>query len=206
MGTDDHVAGHFCGESPRHLVRLSSFALAQVPVTNELYALFDPSRATPQRDLRKPVVDVTWFDAVLFAMWMGCRLPSEAEWEYGCGVGADAEWCVGHEADLPRHAWFSENSRGVVHRVATREPNSLDLHDMHGNAWEWCRDSYDARAYATASPDDPLGRGKGRKVVRGGSMNALAEMCRTRYRQPEPPDLWASDLGFRLARNHDDGT
>ena len=38
------------------------------------------------------------------------------------------------------------------------------------------------------------------KVVRGGSMNALSEMCRTRYRFHEIAGFRAGDLGFRLAR------
>lgn len=38
-------------------------------------------------------------------------------------------------------------------------------------------------------------------VCRGGSMHALSEMCRTRYRFHEPPDFRAADLGFRLVKS-----
>jgi hypothetical protein len=37
------------------------------------------------------------------------------------------------------------------------------------------------------------------KVCRGGSINALSEMCRKRYRLREPADFFAGDLVFRLA-------
>jgi formylglycine-generating enzyme required for sulfatase activity len=204
MGTDPAAARHFCGETPRHEVVLSEFRIARVPVTNRLYALFDPRRAElPRDDLDKPVVDVSWFDATRFTRWMGCRLPTEAEWERACGAGAAGEWCCEREADLPRHAWFSETSQGELHEVGRLEPNALGLFDMHGNVWEWVVDAYDAGFYARSPRRDPVldpapDSGADR-VCRGGSLHSLSEMCRTRYRLHDPPELWAFDLGFRLA-------
>jgi sulfatase modifying factor 1 len=211
MGTSSSDQGHFCGESPRHRVELSPYAIGAAPVTNELYGLFDPARleAVSARERLAPVVDVTWFDAALFAAWMGCRLPTEAEWEFACGAGAGGQWCCEAELELARFAWFSDNASGVVHEAATREPNVHGLFDMHGNVWEWCRDAYDESWYARSPVRDPVNRepspssvaAAGRhKVCRGGSVHALAEMCRTRYRLHDPPDYWASDLGFRVAR------
>jgi sulfatase modifying factor 1 len=145
----------------------------------------------------------------LFGLWVDCRLPTEAEWEYACGAGGDAEWCCADEKDLPRYAWYSENSDGEIRTVASREPNALGLHDMHGNVWEWCHDAWDQDAFdrgrcadpvvdAAVHDDDPAGGAD--RVSRGGSALSLAEMCRTRFRYHDPPDYWAADLGFRLAR------
>jgi len=207
MGTKPGSEAHFCGETPQHTVELSPFAIAEVPVTNALYGLFDPDYLdVPARDRHKPAVDVTWFDATLFALWVGCRLPTEAEWEFSCGGGASTEWCCTSERELNHYAWFSENSGGRIHPVATREPNSLGLFDLHGNVWEWCEDAYDQDFYVSSPVRDPAHRPQGlmaHRVCRGGCMHSFAEMCRTRYRFHEPPEFWAPDLGFRLARTID---
>lgn len=207
MGTRREDCGHFCGETPSHRLRLSPFALSRVPVTNEMYAVFDQTHAYAPAESRWPVVDVSWEEAVLCALWFGCRLPTEAEWEYACGMGSRGQWAVAEERELARLAWFSDSSSGVLHDVASREPNRLGLYDLHGQVWEWCADDYDPSYYARSPGVDPLciapdGWGK---VCRGGSIHALAEMCRTRYRQYEPPDFRASDLGFRLARTCNGG-
>jgi formylglycine-generating enzyme required for sulfatase activity len=203
MGTDAAEARHFCGESPRHHVELSSFELARVPVTNELFGTFDASRLDVRAsDRQKPVVDVTWLEASLFALWVGCRLPTEAEWEFACAAGSDGEWCCDDEAELPLYAWCSENAAGHLGRVATRRPNVLGLFDLHGNVWEWCTDAYDQDFYGRSPILDPVCLDPPRdRVCRGGSFHALPEMCRTRYRLHEPANFWAADLGFRLARS-----
>jgi formylglycine-generating enzyme required for sulfatase activity/proteasome lid subunit RPN8/RPN11 len=215
MGTSALRARHFCGESPCHPVELSSFSMSRVQVTNELFGLFDEARANvPASERQLPVVKVTWFDAAVFAMWMGVRLPSEAEWEFACGSGTEGEWCCEEEGSLPRYAWYSENARGEIQAVGTREPNSRGLFDLHGNVWEWCRDNYEQSYYSRSPVKDPANLGcschetdlamkSTDKVCRGGSVHALSEMCRTRYRFHESADFWGADLGFRLATDQD---
>jgi formylglycine-generating enzyme required for sulfatase activity len=205
MGTPAPQARHFCGETPRHLVQLSPYRIARYLVTNELYGLFDRARIDiPKSDRQNPVVAVSWFEAFVYAMWMGCRLPTEAEWEFACGAGRTSDWCCDRENEVAQYAWYSENAGGQIQPVATRDPNSLGLFDLHGNVWEWCIDTYAQDYYrespaldpiCTVSPTDSQCR---HNVCRGGSVHALAEMCRTRYRLHEPPNFSASDLGFRL--------
>jgi formylglycine-generating enzyme required for sulfatase activity len=208
MGTSPDEVKHFCGESPCHTVELSPFKASAHTVTNGLYAIFDPSRGEISKDARSlPVTDVTWFDAAVFALWMGCRLPTEAEWEYLCGVGGSAQWCCPSAYDLPTYAWYSDNADDQPHPVGTRLPNTLGMYDMHGNVWEWCADDYGDQYYAVAPLRDPLNQrrpadrielSKTHKVSRGGGFYALSEMCRTRYRLHDPGYYWARDLGFRL--------
>jgi len=204
MGTDPAHRRHFVGELPRRRVELSPFRISAVAVTNEFYSRFDPSRrAVPAEDRAKPVVAVTWFDATVFALWMGCRLPAESEWEFACGAGSGAEWACRDESRLPRMAWYSENSGGCLRPVATREPNAFDLYDLHGNVWEWCVDAYEQDRCVDAATAERVESSCAatHRVCRGGSVHALAEMCRTRYRFHDPAGFSASDLGFRLAES-----
>jgi formylglycine-generating enzyme required for sulfatase activity/proteasome lid subunit RPN8/RPN11 len=202
MGTPLSDKRHFVGESPCHRVQLSPFRMASVPVTNELYDLFDQQRPDVcSCNASKPAVNVSWYDATLFAMWMGCRLPTEAEWEFACAAGSAMDWACNDERELPVLAWYSDNAAGQMQPVGTRWPNAFGLFDLHGNVWEWCRDSYEQDFYAHSPTIDPVNLASPSvdKVCRGGSFNGLAEMCRTPYRFHEPAEFVASDLGFRLA-------
>ncbi|HEY7123474.1 MAG TPA: SUMF1/EgtB/PvdO family nonheme iron enzyme [Ktedonobacterales bacterium] len=211
MGTDPPDTLHFCGESPRHRVQLSPFSLMRIPVTNKLYGLFDQQWLdVPTGDRQKPATGMTWFDAAVFALWMGCRLPTEAEWEFACGGGSEGEWCCPEERLLKRYAWYSENAQGEIHPVGTREANAFGLYDLHGNVWEWCQDTYEQDYYSRSPVVDPVNASSVltslmpqfvEKVCRGGSMNMFSEMCRTRYRLHEPASFLAYDLGFRLAKS-----
>jgi formylglycine-generating enzyme required for sulfatase activity len=212
IGTDADQALHFVGETPRRAVALSGFHVACAPVTKGMFSLLaSTSELEPSRhDKDLPIADVTWFDAAVFAMWVGCRLLTEAEWEYACGAGGAGQWCCEHAEQLPRFAWFSENSGGIPHSVGTREPNAFGLFDMHGNVWEWCQDDYSADFYAQAALNDPVNDLSTRsgattagthKVQRGGSFYSLEEMCRTRFRLHDPAQYCAPDLGFRIARD-----
>jgi formylglycine-generating enzyme required for sulfatase activity/proteasome lid subunit RPN8/RPN11 len=208
-GTAAAECRHFCGESPNRTIKLSPFRIGRVAVTNELLSQFDPARLNVSISCRQmPATNMTWFDAAVFAIWMGCRLPSEAQWEFACGGRCESDWCCDNEAMLPRYGWYCENSGGELHSVGTREANTLGLFDMHGNVWEWCEDQYDQDYFSASPPMDPLNLGATatnssnsdpHRVCKGGSIHSLAEMCRTRYRFHEPPEFWAHDLGFRLA-------
>jgi proteasome lid subunit RPN8/RPN11 len=201
---DDPGRRHACGEGPAHQVRLSPFHIGATAVTNRQWARFEPRRGdVPARDRDRPVTGVSWAEAWLFARWLDCRLPTEAEWEYAAAAGSSHDWCCGGQEGLARHAWYCANSGGEVHPVATREPNALGLHDLHGNVWEWCHDRYDAGFYGRSPRVDPVctDAAGGDRVARGGSAHGHADMCRTRYRSHEPATFTADDLGFRLVRD-----
>jgi formylglycine-generating enzyme required for sulfatase activity len=175
---------------------------------------------------RHPVVNVTWNDAVAFCKWLSekegkkYRLPTEAEWEYGCRAWSQTRYHngdneeglaqVGNVADasfrrkLPKFTWGIKADDGYAFTapVGKFKANAFGLHDMHGNAWEWCQDWYDANYYRNSPRQDPqgpadLGAGAFR-VLRGGAWFNQPRDCRSAFRAARTPSYRVSDVGFRV--------
>ena len=200
-------------ERPVHSVRISGdFLLARYPVTNGQYTEFMKDRQNISKPMywedrrfnqpEQPVVGVSWDDAQAFCEWAGCRLPTEAEWEYACRAGTPTEYSFGDDAEqLAQYAWYDKNSSGQTHPVGTKLPNPWGLHDMHGNVWEWCQDRWDAEYYSKSPLVDPRGSESGTgRVLRGGSWLNQAGSCRSAIRDLRRPVLRYLVSGFRVAR------
>jgi len=141
---------------------------------------------------RRPVVCVSWHDASEFCKWLtareaeagrlpeGCvyRLPTEAEWEYCCRAGRSGKDAA---QGSDEGAWHAGNSNQAPHDVGAKKANAWGLHDMHGNAWEWCQDWYGP--LPTGTVEDAGGPKIGAdRVCRGGSWQS-------------GPDWAAEDVG-----------
>ena len=122
-----------------------------------------------------PAISMSYLGAQEFCEWLSrktgrtYRLPTQAEWSAACEAG-------GVEAEeLLEFAWFKDNSDFKTHPVARASADNSGLHDLHGNAAEWC------------SGED------GRPVVMGGCYRDAAEnlSCNVSL---SPSDDWnASD-------------
>lgn len=145
--------------SEAHRVLLTRpYALGVAPVTVGEYRRFDPQHRCPGGE-RRPVSAVSWWRARLFAAWLGCRLPSEAEWENGCrGGNTTRYWSGDDEAALDRVGWYADNSGGAAHPVGEKPANAYGLRDVHGNVWEWCADWYGDYPAVTGAPAGRPGR------------------------------------------------
>ena len=162
----------------------------------------------------RPVVNVSWNDAVAFCRWLDredgreYRLPSEAEWEYACRAGTTGRyWCgddpeelarVANVADAALAAKFPPSKSGLkasdgyafTSPAGSYRPNPFGLFDMHGNAQQWCADWYDVAYYEGCPKTDPTGPPfAGLRVLRGGSwldtpMEARRRAPRLRARLP----------------------
>jgi formylglycine-generating enzyme required for sulfatase activity len=162
-----------------------------------------------------PVENVSWNDAVEFCKKLSdlpeekkagreYRLPTEAEWEYGCRAGSKTAYAFDDEEGLlPEYGWFNRKSSGRTHTVGLLEPNAWGLYDMHGNVWEWCSDRYGD--YPKGAVSDPSGPKEGSyRVIRGGCWGSDAAICRSAIRYWFVPSF-RSGYGFRVALSSQPG-
>jgi formylglycine-generating enzyme required for sulfatase activity len=198
------------GTHRKWTVQLRPYVIHEYAVTQEQYFQVSHGRNVAVNDRNKPVVDVSWIEAIRFCNRLsreagmsecyssdptgevscdwdldGYRLPSEAEWEYACRAGStDVRY-----GELDDIAWYRNNSAHRLHPVGTRKPNDWGLYDMIGNVWEWCWDTYDAQVYGPY------------RVFRGGGWCDPPRGCRASCRRKSHPAFRMDDLGFRLARS-----
>jgi len=166
-----------------------------------------------------PVVGVDWFDADAYCAWAGKTLQTEAQWEHASRAGVEGRgYPWGDEMDESKanlNPTAGENaavladlgrmkpgadlkSRGPK-SVGSYEPNDFGLHDLIGNAEEWCQDWYDEDYYPRSPSKNPQGPEAGiLKVVRGGSWHHAQGRPTTRY--THPPDQRGAFLGFRCVQ------
>ena len=136
----------------------------------------------------------------------GYRLPTEAEWELaarGGDPGAEAwKYTYAGSSTIGGVAWYSGNSSSKTHQVGTKAANSLGLHDMSGNVWEWCWDWYDHYGGIDAdTPFDGVASGSDERVLRGGCWNFSSSFCTVSDRDCDFPDRRYYFHGFRLVRS-----
>lgn len=118
-------------------------------------------------------------------------LPTEAQWEYACRVGTKTALNSGKnmtkvfncrniaQIGVSSYKLNQPFSRAIA---GSRSPNGWGLYDMHGNAWEWCLDTY-TESLGTASVIDPVGATSGaRRLSRGGSGFGDARLWRSAAR------------------------
>ena len=199
----------------QHQVTLSAFKMSKNEITFAQYDLFCEKTGFEKPDdegwgrVDRPVINVSWDDASAFATWMGCRLPTEAEWEYACRAGSTSPFNTGsnlttdqanYNGDYP----YNNNAKGKylwkTMPVGSYPANAWGLHDMHGNVWEWCSDWYGD--YSIPAPKNPTGHSSGPsswsfRVIRGGSKFNGARNCRSADRFINVPSD-RDDVGFRL--------
>jgi hypothetical protein len=200
-------------EKPAHRVILSPFEMGRYLVVNFLYYDAFPF-AVDRRDVysgsgNQPANNVSWFEAQVFAWWLGCDLPTEAEWEYACRAGGRDDDVLFDPTKLDEYAWYVGNSDNRTHEVGEKRQNSFGLYDMLGNVREWVKDWYSDKqfyeyCFEQGAVTDPLASGgSDRKVLRGGVFDWATTNLRPTYRPMNPPDNVFFGNGFRVVYRKD---
>ena len=136
--------------------------------------------------------------------------PTEAQIEYAMkmavtldGDSIDAMIARNDLEKLKEYVVFSGNSNFEVGTHAVKSKASLHLNGrpiyLHGNVWEWTKDSWDG---VTKLPGrkDPLGERGSIRVKRGGSWVIDAQYLRSSNRSGYGPGFRNNQVGFRLVR------
>jgi formylglycine-generating enzyme len=230
--------GSFENEIPAHEIAISGFRIDRYEVTNARYAAFVAARpewgpgqlpahlhnghyldhwdsgAYPEEKGDHPVVFVTWHAAQAFCRWQGGRLPTEAEWEYAArgGGGDKSEFPWGNELPSPERANYGASGLQGTAPVGSYPPNSVGLHDMAGNVWEWLLDAWEP-VYSSEARADPVIGGHvsddairdvgGRRAIRGGSYGGAVVNLRTRWRDSHEATNATDAVGFRCVYSDD---
>ena len=196
-------------EKPSIQVTVSSFYLAETPVTQSLWTAVMGDNPSHFIGDNLPVERVSWEDCQEFIKrlnqqtGMRFRLPTEAEWEYAARGGQNSKhlkYAGVNDDAMSDYLWFKANSDSKSHEVKAKLPNELDLYDMSGNISEWCNDWYFNSYANNGERVNPKGPSSGMaKVYRGGSWDDKAMNCRVSKRYSMNPIFKNKLVGLRLA-------
>ncbi|HIK07548.1 MAG TPA: SUMF1/EgtB/PvdO family nonheme iron enzyme [Trichormus sp. M33_DOE_039] len=212
-------------ERPQHQVAIAPFFMGKFPITQAqwravaaLPKINQPLNPYPSKfkGQNRPVENVSWHEAIEFCARLSAktgreyRLPSEAEWEYACRAGTTTSFHFGETItpDLVNYSNGDNTDKEAKSRYrketsdvgSFRVANAFGLYDMHGLVWEWCADPWHNN-YHGAPTDSSVWEEGGdiyRRVLRGGSWNFGAELCRSASRSWNESDGGLRICGFRV--------
>ncbi|MCP4696180.1 MAG: SUMF1/EgtB/PvdO family nonheme iron enzyme [Gammaproteobacteria bacterium] len=203
-------------EHPQTEVTVRDFAIARYETTIGEYQRFVKAAGHKRPNYmgwtnpRMPVINVSWEDAAAYAQWLSrqtnhlYRLPSEREWEYAAGAGADTYYWWGKKFEANRAVCAGCGTRWDSKQPApvdSLQPNSLGLYHTAGNVREWVKECLH-KNYRKMPPEGQSWEGGdcSRHMIRGGSFRTYQKALRTTHRKAYPSKARSDDLGFRVMR------
>lgn len=150
-----------------------------------------------------PVIGVSWYEAMAYATWAKCRLPSELEWETAGRGPEGLKWPWGNEWQdgLANTAEAGLNNIAPI-GLFPSGASVFGIQDMIGNIFEWTSSLYLPYPYQADLEPEEL-RSKANRTLRGCSWNHRGHyFTRLSYRFQAEPTMRHSDIGFRVAAYH----
>ncbi|MDX2177921.1 MAG: SUMF1/EgtB/PvdO family nonheme iron enzyme [Candidatus Sumerlaeia bacterium] len=205
MGSPWTELGRNENEGPVTTVRFTKpFRLGETEVTQAQWEALGFENLSEWRGADLPVGNVSRFDAEAWCaaastkLGVVVRLPTEAEWEYAARAGSGTAYPCGERDDcLDGFAWHQGNSGGELRAVRRWRPNAWGLHDMTGNAMEWCANGYGAYPGGELV-DWKMDPGGALGVLRPGVFWVDNFMLRTACRSFWPAEARDRYFGFRV--------
>jgi formylglycine-generating enzyme required for sulfatase activity len=160
-------------EFPHEVVLTKPFYMAEIPVTQAMFAAVLGRNPSPVKGQECPVEGAAWTDVLAFCRTLSeqnhvrVRVPTDAEWEYAARVGTSNP-CF---TEKYRDQISAAGAQGSTTPVKSRKPNAWGLYDMLCGGWH-VTGSYKADN-ARAREVDPQGPPKGDRSIQTGSAGPM---------------------------------
>jgi formylglycine-generating enzyme required for sulfatase activity len=187
-------------EGPVHRVCVDDFKIDKYHVTQQAFAKTMQTNPSHFKGCANcPMDSVTWYEAKNYCKKIGKRLATEAEFEYVSREGGkEVKFGTGQSAISAQKANFSGDR---IVAVGSYPANTLGIHDLSGNVWEWTGDWYRENYYAKSPESNPTGSWIGKeKVLRGGKYSSKSRFLRASNRSYGDPSARCHEAGFRCAQ------
>lgn len=178
-------------------VSIDAFYIDKTPITNGQYAIFlrDTQYRAPKywesegfEGPEKPVVGISYFDALKYAQWSGKELPSAQQWESAARGTDGRSFPWGEGLDQSKASYDHAGPEAGVLPVGSFPENvsPCGCLDMAGLVWEWTDTWFDDEHES--------------KMIKGGSWADPADMLSCDFVFYAPPKEKLDIVGFRCVK------